>query len=156
MSKTPIAISVAKWTAIAAGVTAFGSMFQTMWTDRPWWMEAESAKPVPMLREMAVRKPASVVESNTESVDKSASPSSHGKSKVAVSASAPTRETQVMMSVSSDMGWWDKVRSRFEHSPWTTWMIVGSVLLTIVAKVVEFILRRRHKKFLETQSPLTS
>lgn len=39
---TPISVRVARWTAIAAAITAFGSVFNTMWSERPWWRETDT------------------------------------------------------------------------------------------------------------------
>jgi hypothetical protein len=37
--ETPISVRVARWAALAAAITAFGSIVTTVWSDRPWWVE---------------------------------------------------------------------------------------------------------------------
>jgi hypothetical protein len=53
MSKVPTSVRVARWAAIAAAITACGSLFNTMWSSRPWWagetapkVEAHAPAPV--------------------------------------------------------------------------------------------------------------
>ena len=42
-STTPVSVKVARWSALAAALTVVGSIFNTMWTDRPWWAQPEPA-----------------------------------------------------------------------------------------------------------------
>ena len=51
---TPVAVTVARWSALAAGVTALGSILNTMWTEAPWWVQrADAAKVSPEIKMMA-------------------------------------------------------------------------------------------------------
>jgi hypothetical protein len=44
--KTPTSVRVARWAAIAALITACGSLFTTMWSSRPWWAETPTPQQV--------------------------------------------------------------------------------------------------------------
>lgn len=38
----PTSVRVARWAAIAALITALGSVFDTVWTNKPWWADQPS------------------------------------------------------------------------------------------------------------------
>ena len=43
MASIPTSVRVARWAAIAAIITAFGSIFNTIWSNTPWWEKDEPA-----------------------------------------------------------------------------------------------------------------
>ena len=44
MSKsTPTPVRVARWSALAAAITALGSIINTVWTSEPWWVKRHDA-----------------------------------------------------------------------------------------------------------------
>lgn len=47
MAKTiPVPVLVARWSALAAGTTALGSVINTLWTSEPWWVKTEAERAV--------------------------------------------------------------------------------------------------------------
>ena len=38
MANVPVSVQIARWSALAAAFAAFGSIFSTLWTDRPWFI----------------------------------------------------------------------------------------------------------------------
>ena len=49
MPTRPTSVRVARWAAFAAAITAFGSIFNTIWSETPWW---EKKEPIPMVAPM--------------------------------------------------------------------------------------------------------
>jgi hypothetical protein len=147
--KTPVTISVAKWTTIAAAVTAFGSMFQTMWTDKPWWLQngTEVRAESKATHEKAIKKADHNFEAR-EKVSLADEPAASTAS--AMMAEEPTN----VMATAPDFGFWFKVRHPSLWSFWT-WVMVSSLTVMMVTKVAEIKLRNRHKKLLESQPPFT-
>lgn len=68
MPTRPTSVRVARWAAFAAAITAFGSIFNTIWSETPWW---EKKEPMPMVAQMenptiavtSEQKPQPIVES---------------------------------------------------------------------------------------------
>jgi hypothetical protein len=52
---TPIAVQVARWTALAAAVTTLGSIVDTLWKYQPWWLASKT--PTPKMTLMLAQMP---------------------------------------------------------------------------------------------------
>lgn len=50
--ETPTAVRVARWTAAAAAITAFGTICNTFIEKRPWFLGGEPEKPTKMVSAM--------------------------------------------------------------------------------------------------------
>ena len=66
---TPVSVRCARWAAIAAAITAFGSIFNTMWSERPWWRE-EPAKMVSPVTTSASEEPRMLMMTEVSSPEK--------------------------------------------------------------------------------------
>lgn len=142
MSKTPVGISIAKWTAVAAGITALGSVFQTVWTERPWWLAKDEPAPVVASAQPPSAASDGFVKMRKEpemAVRSARAPASEpvvapAEAMTAISVEPPTASHEVAMSSAPERGW----------SIWR-WMVIFSVVVFIIAKVVERVLHRRHQ-----------
>ena len=52
--KTPVTVQVARWTALAAGITTLGSIIDAVWTYQPWWF---AKTPAPKMTLMLAQMP---------------------------------------------------------------------------------------------------
>lgn len=104
--ETPTSVRVARWSAGAALITGTVSMFNTVWTERPWWMVSEKT-----------------------SID-----------------TATSANMAMVMSTSPgpELGLFNDFLVRMEHSPISTWLIVGSVVIIAVFAAIEYF--HRHQK----------
>jgi hypothetical protein len=123
-SSTPVAVRVARWTALAAAITALGSIGNTMWTERPWWKDPPAATataeyvPAPKM----YRAPSSV--SMDDGTLKSEKP-------IIAMSMAPAPETI-----------WDKLKG----IPMTTWLIIGSAIVGGAYALIEYLHSRSKAK----------
>ena len=65
MPTRPTSVRVARWAAFAAAITAFGSIFNTIWSEAPWW---EKKSPVPIVASVETQPRVSNVEPNIQPI----------------------------------------------------------------------------------------
>jgi len=127
MSKsTPTAVRVARWSALAAGVAAFGSFLNTMWTSEPWWYSRIVEK-----RESAHPTVNAMMSSSDSFVD-GITPT------MAMSAPDPTL--------------YEKFLLYAQHNQLAVSLIVACGLVIVGSTVIEYFHSKKHKKFQATLS----
>jgi hypothetical protein len=129
--QTPTAVRVARWTTIAAAVTALGSFFNTMWTERPWWKEPP---PSPIVAPVSPPK-------NDYNVGVS------GLGFSMKDETAPTTAAAPRLSL------WEKFLNQLQRSPTATWIMIAAGAIGISSLVYELLWKRRDRILRETRPP---
>jgi hypothetical protein len=134
----PTSVRVARWAAIAAAITAIGSVFNTVWVEKPWWKEAP---PTPIVR---------------ESLERSAPPRAYYRSEAGegspvsgarAPASIEVPEAMVMSTASGpEPTLWESFLIKLKTHPVSTWLILGSVLIGAIWIGVEIYEHYKKKK----------
>ena len=122
---------------MAAAFTAAGSLFNTMWTEKPWWKE--DSQPAP------IHAPAAAGEHRARTVREPSEPS-EGGGRAFSSIDTDERESMVMaMSPAPEPTGWRGILYRLEQSPIAKWLIIGSALIGFGWILIEYFNRRTNK-----------
>ena len=150
---TPIAVRVARWSALAAAITALGSVGDTMWTERPWWKdpvptEIHAPAVVPVLKK-ARETPAVVSFTMPKGLSETRrdAPKSVAREvdTVVITSPAPVIAVEKPNTmVTPPRTLYQTFLIHLEHHSITTWLIIGSVVVFGIFMVVEFLHRRKH------------
>lgn len=132
-SSTPTTVRVARWAAIAALITAAGSMFNTVWTEKPWWKEEA---PTPIAAE-AFTSP-----NGTHRVRPAPSRATAAET---MSVEASEGAPMMTMSPSPEPTLWQKTQWYFENHTTATWLVAGSFLIGLGWLVSELFFHRKKK-----------
>lgn len=138
---TPTAVRVARWTAVAASVTALGTIGNTFIEKRPWFLGGDEPRAIVV----------STTPNNTKPEIYEASPT--------VRFNVPNEAAfdgggmnSVAMLNTPDMGMWINFLNFVVYSPFQAWTIIGSILLIVIFSIIEFFHRRKKKT--ELQKPI--
>ena len=124
-NKTPTSVRVARWSALAAAITALGSIVNTMWTERPWWKEPPIAPIV-----------------HTAIQPKSEASGYHTTAPMTFANTAMIKREVASVPTEVKLSLWDRINSISV----STWLIVASSGVGFVSAAVEYFHRRNAKK----------
>jgi hypothetical protein len=155
MSKkeTPTAVRVARWTAVAAAITALGTIGNTFIEKRPWFLGGEDEKPaivasVPKSHPKMEHYESPVIHFNipkgTEYIQKSVSEESVAASVMSTSSSDATM-TQAAMAGTPDMGLYRNTLNFMIYRPVAFWLIVATSILILIYLFIEYIYIAKRK-----------
>lgn len=123
----PVSIRVARWAAVAAVITAVGSVFDTMWSTRPWWVDSQ---PTPMVsvESAPVEKPVHIssIKTFNRTIDNQANIPPEEESNSAPASTAMFSMGEEPIHVSK-------------------WLLFGSIFVGAVYGVIEFFHYRKKK-----------
>ncbi len=183
-TKTPVAVRVARWTAITAAITALGTIGNTFIDKKPWFLGGEEEKPAAVATPLPAPKvaaaapefeaPPSVHFSMPSSAERNEALEKHHKNLVetlvrsgrtpdeakalasmSLSQMASSSAPQATMSGVPDMGWWRNTLNFIYYRPVAAWLIIGSVSLTLGAIAAEYLIRRKRRKMVMFDQPKT-
>jgi hypothetical protein len=121
----PTSVRVARWAAVAAAITALGSVFDTMWSQKPWWADEQ---PAPIVQVVSKYQPRGFdaandpAKKNYYSEKSEKSPETAGVEQVQ-SASSPVHQFHI-----------------------EKWFFYGAVFIGSVYVIVEYFWDRIRKK----------
>jgi hypothetical protein len=135
MANIPVSVQIARWAALGAIVTALGSLANTMWSDRPWWVQ-----PAPMVQlATPPPAPASVFEEPKNGTAKSI------KLFDSVEFVDKSHNFAQLETVKTPPPHWYETWMKFLWRHPTTVIIAGaSLLVLLVFGVVEFYFRKKY------------
>ncbi len=159
-SDTPVAVRVARWTAITAGITALGTLGNTFIEKRPWFLGGEEDKPAISTNANHKSNNVQYFVSDESSVEeKKQRVELEGQLVKGFMSGGKTKEeaeklakqyaeisSQPSMSVAPDMGPWLNFLNFMEYKPVAFWLIVGSISVFGIAVLVEYLIRRKKKR----------
>ncbi len=148
---TPTAVRVARWTACAALISALGSVFSTMWQEKPWWKDpppvevhAPAVLPAP---KKARETPATVSFTMPKGLSESRRllPKSSAGEVATVIKPAPVIVVEKQSVVTTPTRTlYQTFLIHLQYHPITTWLIIGSIGVLGIFVVVEFLHRHKH------------
>lgn len=155
--QTPTAVRVARWTAIAAGVTALGSTVNTMWEKKPWFLggdepaqvERVEARPTGAHPMIAYEASATmnVSEEQRNAIVKSLEQSGLNHDDAIKKAQEIIElQSQPAMSIGPEPTLYERAYYFSEEHPIYFWLIVSCIVLLGGSTIVEYFHRRNEKK----------
>lgn len=159
-SKTPTAVRVARWTAIAAAVTALGSTINTMWEKKPWFLGGDET-PAPIVAPASAPAPTKLyiapaphnkpVYHTKPAIEHMVSEAGSGVANVASVPAAdnpPVMMTTTAMEIKPTL--YDRFMNFVKRNPIAFWLIFISAMVMGVYPLIEYF-NHRHVKRMERE-----
>ena len=151
----PIAVQVARYSALAAIITVAGSFLNTMWVERPWWkQEAPEAIVSPINVSSAPITDEFVHHLNgapNASFAASAAPQESAETASAMDSAEP----QASVTMSFEPTWYDGILNKMKDEPIKFWGTIAAGIVGAVSMLVEYLFRKK-KKLLKMNNELES
>lgn len=160
VESTPIAVQVARYSALAAIITVAGSFLNTMWTERPWWKQEAPVAMVASATEGHVNtdyvhglnyndenaKGGEIASVEVAEPQAMSADSTESTEPQAMSAdSAEPQESMVMSAAPDDESLLNGVRTQMKNNPFQFWGTILAGLVGSVSTIVEYFHRKKKK-----------
>ena len=153
----PIAVQVARYSALAAIITVAGSFLNTMWVERPWWKQK-----APEAIVSPINVSSAPITTNTDEfvhhitgAPNASLAASAAPQELAETASAMDSEPQASVTMSFEPTWYDGILDKMEDEPIKFWGTIAAGIVGAVSMLVEYLFRKK-KKLLKMNNELES
>lgn len=157
-NETPVSVRVARWAAIGAIASVCGSIFTTMWQDRPWWkQEAPEAivSPINVSSAPITTNTDEFVHHITGAPNASFAASAEPQTSVETESAMESAEPQGSVTMSFEPTWYDGILNKMEDEPIKFWGTIAAGIVGAVSMLVEYLFRKK-KKLLKMNNELES
>jgi hypothetical protein len=166
-NNTPVAVRVARWTAVAAAITSLGTIGNTFIEKRPWFLGGDDIVAESVSVELIFQPEIYVPNlksfdngTGVQHVENSVSPDEDGikhfsadPSPVISEYQIPYQQQQTMASSPYDGSLYNQFRYFAYENPVSVWIFGGSILLIGVFTLVEYLHRRKQKNMVHFDTP---
>lgn len=157
-NETPVAVRVARWTALAAAITALGTIGNTFVDKRPWFLGGEDTKPAIVVQHQVEKHSPDHYESpniikfninqstDVQQATINSTITSDGRNFEKVRKYKA--EEMPNINGTSDVGWWSDIINFIEDRSISFWIISASIVLLGGYSIIEFFYIDKKKKMI--------